>query len=390
MMELDHKIAEIKDELVQIRKDLHRFPELGFKEYRTAGKVAEYLSNLGFEVETSIGGTGVVGLMRGKHEGATIGIRACLDALEMEECSGVDYASENKGVFHGCGHDGNMAFALGTAKILSQYTDQLKGNVKFIFQPSEEEAGGAAAVMKAGVLKDPDVDAIVHIHNWHGIKEGVIGLKAGPVLASSDTFHLEIMGKPGHGAWPHMAVDPVVVAADVISAIQNIISREIDPMEPALISIGKIYGGTAVNIIPEKVTVDGTVRTYNEHVRDFIADRLEEVVNGLTQSARATYKLRYDRIMPPVNNDPSLTAKASRILSASFEPDMITDNIPCAMGCEEFALFQQEVPGLFIFIGNDKTGEPIVPIHDPRYVFNDEILSIGVKALCEIVLKFNA
>ncbi len=389
MKKLDQEITEIKDELIRMRKDLHRTPEVGFKEYRTAEKVAGYMKDLGLEVQTGISGTGVVGLLKGGYGGQTIGIRACLDALAMDECSGVDYASENKGVFHGCGHDGNMTIALGAAKILSMYKDELKGNVKFIFQPAEEETGGAAALIKAGVLKSPDVDVIMHLHNWHGIREGVIGVKAGPVLASSDVFHLEIIGRPGHGAWPHLTVDPVVVAAEVISAIQRIISREIDPIKPALITIGKIHGGTAVNIISEKATIEGTVRAYHQEVRDFIAGRLEEVVNGITQSARAMYKLTYNKIMPPANNDPQLTAKVSRILEDSFEPGMITDNIPSEMGCEEFALFQQEIPGLFLFLGKDKQGEPIVPIHDPKYIFSDETLTIGVKALCEIVLNFN-
>ncbi len=388
MSNLDQKIAEIKDELVSIRKDFHRYPEVGFKEFRTAEKVAEYMKDLDFEVQTDVGATGVVGLLRGKLEGPTIGIRACLDALAMDECSGVDYASENKGVFHGCGHDGNMTIALGAAKILSQYKDELKGNVKFIFQPSEEETGGSAVMIKAGVLKDPNVDAIVHIHNWHGLKESIIGVKSGPVMASSDVFHLEIIGKPGHGAWPHMAVDPIVVAADVISAIQNIISREVDPVKPALITIGKICGGTAVNIIPEKVIIDGTVRAYHQDIRDFIAKRLEEVVNGITQSARATYKLTYDRIMPPANNDKVFADKVTSILKDSFKSGMVTDDVTSEMGCEEFALFQQEIAGLFIFLGKDKEGEPIVPIHDPKYIFNDDTLETGVKALCEIVLKY--
>lgn len=389
MKNLEQEIAKIKDELIFLRKDFHRYPEVGFKEYRTAEKVAEYMQSLGLEVQTGIGETGVVGLLRGKKKGTTLGIRACLDALAMEECSGVDYVSENKGVFHGCGHDGNMVMVLGAAKILSMYKDELKGDVKFIFQPSEEETGGAAAFIRAGVLKNPDVEAIIHIHNWHGLKEGVMGVKAGPVMASSDVFQLEIIGKPGHGAWPHLAVDPMVVAADVISAIQNIISREVDPLKPALITIGKIYGGTAVNIIPEKITIEGTVRAYHEEIRDFIADRIEQIARGITQSARASFNLAYNRIMPPVNNDPGFTAKVNKILKNSFEPDLVTDDILSEMGCEEFALFQQEIPGLFMFLGNDKEGEPTVPIHDPRYIFNDEILTVAVKALCEIALKWN-
>lgn len=390
MESLDQKIAEIKNELVNIRKDLHRLPELGFQEYQTAAKVAEYMKKLGYEVITGIGGTGVIGLLRGEKEGPTIALRVCLDALAMDERSGVEYSSENEGVFHGCGHDGNMTMALGAANILSQYADKLNGNVKFIFQPSEEETGGAAEVIKAGGLKNPDVDAIITPHNWHGLKQGILVVKSGPVLASSDTFHLEIIGKPGHGAWPHLAVDPIIVAADVISALQNIVSREVNPVKSVAITIGKIYGGTAVNIISETVTLDGTVRTFDPEVRDFIQVRIEEIVKGITQAARAKYKLTYKRIMPPVNNDEQLAVKVSKILRDSFEHSVVTDNFIPEMGCEEFSLFQQEVPGLFLFIGNDKEGCEVVPIHAPDYVFNDEILVNGVKALCKIVLEFHS
>ncbi|HMM19439.1 MAG TPA: M20 family metallopeptidase [Selenomonadales bacterium] len=388
MDQLDRQIGKIKQELVSVRKELHRIPEVGFQEYKTAAKVAEYLKNLGLEVQTGVAGTGVIALLRGRGEGPTTAIRACLDALAMDERSGVDYASEHEGVFHGCGHDGNMTFVLGAANILSQYKDQLKGNVKFIFQPAEEETGGAAAIIKAGGLKNPDVDAIVHLHNWPGIKEGVIAVKSGPVMTSSDLFQLEIIGTPGHGAWPHLAVDPVVVAADVISAFQNIISREIDPLKPAIITIGKIYGGTAVNIIPQTITLDGTVRTFDLEVRDFIQTRIEEVVKGVTQAARAKYKLTFNRIMPPVINDGQLAAKVSRSLSSSLGTDLVTDDFTPVMGCEEFSLFQQEVPGLFLYIGNDKEGGDVIPVHAPNYVFNDEILVTGVKALCKIVLDY--
>ncbi len=385
---LDHKIAAIKDELVTIRKDLHSYPELGFQEFRTAAKVANYMEKLGFEVKTGIGETGVIGLLRGKNDGFTIGLRACLDALAIEEQSGVEYSSKNSGIMHACGHDGNMAIVLGAAKILSQYKDKLNGNVKFIFQPSEEDTGGAAEIIKAGGLKFPDVDAIVTLHNWPGLKQCVMAVKSGPVMASSDIFQLKIIGTPGHGAWPHLAVDPIVVAADVISQLQHIISREIDPLETAAITIGKISGGTAVNIIPEAVTLDGTVRAFDPKVRDFIQIRIEEIVKGITQAARAAFEITYDRIMPPVNNDACLTAQVYEILKKALEPDMVTDNFTPVMGCEEFALFQEQIPGLFLYIGNDMEGYDMIPIHAPNYVFNDEILVIGVKALCEIVFGF--
>ncbi|HCF71878.1 MAG TPA: amidohydrolase [Syntrophomonas sp.] len=387
MSQLDQKIAGIEEELLELRKELHRFPELGFQEYRTAEKVAEYMSALGFAVETGIGGTGVIGLLRG-GEGPVIAIRACLDALAVTEQSGVEYASQNPGVMHACGHDGNMAITLGAAKILAQYQDILKGSIKFIFQASEENTGGAAEVIKAGGLKNPEVGAIITLHNWHGIPQGNIVVKPGPVLASSDLFQLEIIGKAGHGAWPHLAVDPIPIAAEVISAFQHIVSREVDPTRPAAVSIGRIEGGTAENIISESVALYGTVRTLDEEVRSFIQKRIGEIARGLTQAARATCKLTYHRIMPPVDNDAQFTAFAAEVLRKAFSGDKVTSEFPPNMGCEEFSLYQQEIPGIFLFIGNDTTGRDIVPIHSPNYIFNDKILTVGVKALCEIALSY--
>lgn len=389
MDKIDAKITALKDELINIRQELHQYPEVGFQEYQTAAKVAFYMQKLGLEVVTGVGKTGVIGLLKGGQGGPTIALRACLDALAMDERSGVDYTSENTGVFHGCGHDGNMTMVLGAANILSQYRQQLKGNVKFIFQPAEEETGGAAEIIKAGGLDNPSVDAIITLHNWHGLKEGLLSVKPGPILASSDLFHLEIIGKPGHGAYPHLAVDPIVAAADVISALQNIVSREIDPMKTSAITIGMIHGGTAVNVIPEMVAIDGTVRTFENEVRDFIENRMKEIVRGVTQAARARYTMEYRRIMPPVDNDQTLAAKVTKILTGSFPPGMVINQFDPQMGCEEFSLFQEKVPGLFLFIGNDKDNDEVVPIHDPGYIFNDEILTIGVKALCAIALEYS-
>jgi amidohydrolase len=387
-MHLGADDSELQQELIELRKELHRFPELGFQEFRTAEKVADYLKGLGLEVQAGIGGTGVIGLLRGTAAGPTVAIRACLDALAIAEQSGVDYASENPGVMHACGHDGNMVMTLGAAKILASYRQSLKGNVKFIFQPSEENTGGAAEIIKAGGLRNPDVDAILTPHNWHGIPEGVLVVKPGPLLASSDLFKLEITGKAGHGAWPHLAVDPIPVAAEVITALQRIISREVDPTKAAAVSIGRIEGGTAANIIPESVTLHGTVRALEENVRGFIQRRIDEVARGVTQAARATHKLTYDRIMPPVDNDPEFAAVAAHVLRKAFPEDMVTGEFPLTMGCEEFSLYQQEVPGLFLIIGNDLPGQDVIPIHAPDYTFNDRILPVGVTALCEIVLRY--
>lgn len=388
MKRLDGDVRKAEKELIALRRDLHRIPELGFQEHQTAKKVAGYLLDLGLDVTTGIGGTGVIGVLRGKDAGGTIALRACLDALPLQERSGVPYSSEVDGVMHACGHDGNMTFVLGAASILSGYRNQINGNVKFIFQLSEEDTGGAAEIIQAGGLKDPDVDAIITLHNWPGIKEGVLVVKDGPVLASSDIFKLKIIGKPGHAAWPHLTVDPVVAAADVISNLQHIISREINPLEPAAITIGKVSGGKAVNIIPEAVTLEGTVRAFDAGLRDFIENRIENIVKGITQAARADYELSCERIMPPVNNDARLTAQVYQTLKGVFKPGMVTEHFPPNMGCEEFSLFQEQIPGLFLFIGNDREGVEPVPLHAPDYVFNDDILSTGVKALCEIVLVY--
>lgn len=385
----DFTTTSIKDDLVGTRKALHRIPEVGFQETKTASYVADYLENLGLDVARGVAGTGVVALLRGEQAGPTLALRACLDALAMTECSGVDYASEHPGVFHGCGHDGNMTFVLGAATVLSKHRDRLHGNVKFIFQPSEEETGGAAAIIRAGGLKNPDVDAIIHLHNWHDLEEGVIAIKAGPVLASSDTFRVEIIGSPGHGAWPHLAVDPVVIAADVITGLQKILSREIDPLKPALLTIGRIHGGTAVNIIPKSVVIEGLVRAYHPDVRDHLQTRIEEVVQGITHAARATHQITYHRIMPPVNNDETLAAWATQVLGRLAEPPItLTDATPGGMGAEDFSLYQQDIPGLFLFIGKDQPGCDVVPIHAPNYVFNDETLVVGVSALYALALDF--
>ena len=380
--------SELQQELIELRKELHRYPELGFREYRTAGTVADYMTALGLAVQTGIGCTGVVGLLRGTSAGPTLAIRACLDALAIVEQSGVDYASENHGVMHACGHDGNMAITLGAAKVLTRYRDSLKGNVKFIFQPSEEDTGGAEEMIKAGGLRNPDVAAILTPHNWHGIPEGVLVLKSGPLLASSDLFQLEVTGKAGHGAWPHLAVDPIPIAAELITVLQRIVSREVDPTKAAAVSIGRIEGGTAANIISESVTLYGTVRALEEDVRSFIQRRIDEVAHGVTRAARASYKLTYDRVMPPVVNAPEFTTFAAHALRKVFATEMITDEFPLTMGCEEFSLYQQEVPGLFLIIGNDQPGQDVVPIHAPDYIFNDNILPVGVRALCEIALSY--
>ncbi len=385
---LEERVHEINRELVEVRRDLHRHPELGFEEIYTSRKVAAYLRAAGYEVTTGIGGTGVIGVLRGASNGKTFALRACLDALEIPEQTGVPYASEIPGHMHACGHDGNMTVTLGAAKILARYRETLNGNIKVIFQPSEENTGGAAKIIAAGALKNPDVDAIITPHIWHGIPKGKICLKAGPVMASSDLFKLEIHGVAGHGAWPHLAVDPLPIAAEVILSLQKIVSREIDPMIPACVSIGKMEYGTAPNVVSETVGMYGTVRTSDPAARSFIQKRIEEIADGVTKASRGSYILNYNRVMPPLANDPELTALATETLTRTLGKSGVTAEYAPSMGCEEFSVYLDYVPGLFMFIGSTEADKPIIEIHNPKFLFPEDCLPVGARALCEIALDY--
>ena len=300
----------------------------------------------------------------------------------------MDYASVNRGRMHACGHDGNMAVTLGAAKILAGYRDELQGNIKVIVQPSEENTGGAARIIQSGGLEDPRVDAIVTPHIWAELPNGRIGLRKGAVMASSDLFHIRIKGVPGHGAWPHQAVDPIPIAAEVITALQRLVSREVDPMKACVLSIGRIQGGTAENIISETVEIHGTIRAFEESVRSHLEKRLREVTEGLAQAGRAACEITYRRVMPPVSNHPELVDFATAALHKVFPADTITADYPLTMGCEEFSLFQQIIPGIFLLIGNQKPEEAMIPIHSPGFLWHEENLVKGIKALSVIALEY--
>ena len=389
MTSLERAVEEIRDELRALRRDLHRHPEPGFAEYYTSEKVANYLKECGYEVTAGIGGTGVIGVLYGAHAGPTFALRACLDALEIPEETGVDYASEIPGRMHACGHDGNMAVVLGAAKILARYKNVLNGNIKAIFQPSEENTGGAAKMVEAGGLKKPDVDVIITPHIWHDVPKGKLGLRPGPVMASSDLFTLNVDGVAGHGAWPHMAVDPLPVAAELILALQRIVSREIDPMLPACVSIGKMEYGTAANVVSKSVVMHGTVRTFDRDARDFMQKRIGEISESVARSARASCTMEYVRVMPPLVNDPAFVEFSTEVLVRAFGGETIIADYPATMGCEEFSVYLEHVPGLFLLLGSRDPKEPIIEIHNPKFLFPEECLPIGVRALCEIALNYS-
>lgn len=384
------RIEAMHDELIALRRDLHAHPELGFAEFYTADVVANYLRASGYEVSVGVGGTGVVGLLRGAKPGRTFALRACLDALEIQEQTGVAYASTNPGRMHACGHDGNMTVTLGAAKMLAEQKETLAGNVKVILQPSEENTGGAAAMIAAGVLDHPRVDAMITPHIWHGIPQGKFAVVAGPVMASSDLFEITLTGRAGHGAWPHLAVDPLPVAAELILALQTVISRNVDPMTPASLSLGQCVYGTAANIISPAVTLAGTVRTFDEKARDVIENRIRAITDGVAKAGQCTYDLHYDRVMPPLVNDPELAALADTVLRHTLGNNVVTNAYEVNMGCEEFSVYLEHLPGLFLFMGSSELGEPIVEIHNPNFLFPEATIPLGVRALVEITRHYLA
>lgn len=370
--------------MVGVRHDLHQHPELGFEEHRTAGLVAATLSDLGIETRTGVGGTGVVGLLRGSSPGKTVALRADMDALCIQEESDLPYRSQHDGRMHACGHDGHMAILLGAARVLAGLRDRIPGNVKLIFQPGEEGHTGARAMVQAGVLEGPSVDGIFALHSWPNFGVGKIGVRSGPTMASADRFELTVEGKGGHGAMPHAAVDPVVAASHIVIALQNIVSREIPPDEPVILSIGQIHGGTAHNIIPQRVTLVGTVRCLGEHIRKEIPKSIERIAQHTAQGLRASARLEYSFDYPVTVNDPKMAALVARVAEEALGRGSAVTLPRPIMGSEDFSYYLQKVPGAFFFLGMGSGAS----VHNPRFDFNDEALPTGIEIMCQVALAF--
>lgn len=388
MAEISHIINEHKEKFISIRREFHAIPELGFNEFKTTDIIVKYLKKWGIKVTTFDGLTGVVGLLGESSNFKTIGIRADIDALPIHEKTGLEYASQNKGIMHACGHDGHIAIALGTAKILSMLKDKLKVNVKFIFQPAEETTGGAKMMIENHVLEKPVLDAILGLHIFPTLDSGTFGIKEGPIMAAADKFNITIEGKGGHGGMPHKAVDPIIIATEIVSNFQNIISRELDPLSSAVITIGTINAGTAFNVIPEDLNMSGTIRTFDIDIGEYIKSRMEEIVANATKGHRGSYIFEHTYGVPAVINDVEVTKKIRNILINSIGKSSIVEAQP-TMSSEDFSLYQQYVPGIFMFLGSKNKDMGIInSLHHPKYSIDEEILAIGVRAFCEIVLNY--
>lgn len=374
-------------EAVELRRDLHRHPEVGFQEVRTAKVVADYLRALNLDVKEGVGKTGVVAVLTGDEDGKTIALRADMDALPIQEETGLEFSSENPGVMHACGHDAHTAMLLHVAKLLSSMKSKIKGKVKFIFQPAEELShGGATLMCQEGAVSD--VDAIFGLHIWPSVESGHIGLIKGPMMASADYGYVTIKGKTGHGSQPHKGIDACVVAAQAILAIQTVASRQIDVLDPAVISIGTISGGTAPNVIAEEVKLGFTVRTLSRETRSKVPKFIERTIKGITESAGAAYEFKYDYCLPPVINSHEQVAMIEQVGKNILGQDKVLYLSKPVMGSEDFSFFLEKVPGAYFFLGgmNEKKGIYPEP-HNNRFNFDEETMKTGMIMMAGIIAE---
>ena len=390
MVDFLREAKSIEPEIVATRREIHRHPELAYKERKTAKLVAEKLNASGIEVRTRVGGTGVLGTLRGTGSGKVVALRADMDALPLEELAEVDFRSSAKGVMHACGHDTHVAMLLGAAKILSKHRKNLRGTVKFIFQPAEEHGGrgGAKPMIEEGVMKDPKVDYVFGLHIDGDEKSGVIAFRGGPIMAAPDRFVVRIVGRGGHGSAPHQTVDPVYIAAQVITAVQGVSGRMIDPVQPFVISIGAVHSGTKENIIPDEAILEGTIRTLDEATRNRSKAKVTEVAKGVCKAFGAKATVEFEKDAYPVTvNDDAATEKAMKIVK-TIRGTKVTVRKQL-LGGEDFSRFLHEAPGTFYFLGtvNPRKG-CVYPNHSSKFKVDEDVLKYGTASLATLAFEF--
>ncbi len=385
-------IQALQTDLVTLRRQIHQQPELGFKEQITAARIASKLTEWGISHQTGIAETGVVAVIQGQKPSLnprTLAIRADMDALPIQEANDVPYKSQHNGVMHACGHDGHTSIALMTAYYLSQHRDDFAGTVKIIFQPAEEGPGGAKPMIEAGVLKNPDVDAIVGLHLWNNLPLGTIGVRSGALMAAVERFSLTIQGKGGHGAMPHQTVDSIVLASQIVTALQTIVSRNVNPIDSAVVTVGQFNAGTAKNVIADTASLAGTVRYFNPNLTDFFHQRIEGIVAGICAAYGATYKLDYIKFYPPVINDEKITDLVRSVAVDLVETPLGIVPECQTMGGEDMSFFLQEVPGCYFFVGSANPDRSLAyPHHHPRFDFDETALATGVEMFVRCVEKY--
>lgn len=369
---------------------MHANPELAFQERETAALIADELEKIGISVTVGVGGTGVVGLLRGASAGNTVALRADMDALPVEELSGEQFASKVKGVMHACGHDSHVAMLLGAARILASHRAELRGTVKFLFQPAEEAAevgGGAKPMIEAGVLEKPAVDYVFGLHIFANFHSRTFALRSGPVMAASGTFKIRVIGRGGHGSAPHQTIDPIFVAAQVITALQGIRSRMVDPVEPSVVSVCSVHSGTRNNIIPDEAELEGTMRTVNEATKRKVASLIRQIAISVCKTFGARCEVEMKDAYPVTVNDAKVEAEVSRLLKSI--PGTKTIEVPPLLVAEDFSLYLQRVPGTYYFLGtrNEKKGS-VSPNHSSRFKIDEDVMKYGSASLALLAFNF--
>lgn len=375
MIKLDKDIRGISQTIIEIRRDLHQIPELGFKEYKTNKYIIDFLKELEIDTIEKTAGTGVLAYFKGNEGKKTIAFRADIDALPISERTDVEYSSLHKGMMHACGHDGHTAILLGLAMYLSKNRSKIKDNMLLIFQPAEEGPGGAEVIVKEGVFERYNIDSIYGLHLYPDVEEGKIGLKTGPIMAQTGEFDIHIKGKSGHGAMPHNSKDSIVIASELVNSIQNIISRNIDPVEPAVITIGRIEGGERRNVIAGEVIMEGTMRAFNELVYKKMKRKMKIISKSLAMAQDCEIDIVFRDMYPFVDNDKKLV---DNFITAIGEEHI--EIVKPQMTAEDFSYYQRAVPGLFFFLGvGNKEKGYVYSLHNSKFNFNEEVLASGVQ-----------
>lgn len=376
---------QLKAEIVAWRREIHTYPEIAWEETRTANMVAAELAKLGIEV-TRVAEKGVLGVLKGAVPGKTVALRADMDALAITEAADVPYKSKNAGKMHACGHDGHTAMLLGAAKILSQMRSNIRGTVKFIFQPAEEIGLGALKIIEAGVMAE--VDAILGIHLWPDLPSGKVSLVSGPRMASADKLKITVRGKSGHGSMPHQGIDAILAASAIVMNLQSVSSREIAPLEPVVISIGKFTGGTTWNITCDEVFLEGTTRCFSHEIRKSLPLAIERIVKNTAASFRAQADIDYIPISPPLINDGLIAQIAANSLQKLYGDNM-TGDIEKVMGGEDFAYLCETIPGAMVFVGSgNKEKQTDYPLHNEKFRIDEDVLPTGAAIHAQFALDF--
>jgi amidohydrolase len=378
----------LKDQLIAWRRDFHCHPELGFQEFRTSGIVAKYLSSLGMEVQTGVGKTGVVGLLEGSQPGPVVMLRFDMDALPIHELNQTDYVSENAGVMHACGHDAHTAIGLGIAQLMAKHREELAGTIKFVFQPGEEGCGGALAMIADNVLENPKPDVALGLHVWNDQPLGLLAAGNGGVMAAADIFTIKVQGKGGHGAQPHLCVDAVLIASQIVVALQSIVARNVNPRQTAVVTVGSIHAGTAFNIIADTAEMTGTIRTFDTATRDQIVGRMTEVVEQTARALGGSATIEIKAISPATVNDERVAQVVRETAIEVLGAEHVTAD-QLTMTAEDMSEFLSRVPGCFFFIGSANAAKGLnAPHHNPRFDIDEDVLPLGVAVLAEAAVRY--